>query len=172
MSSSLLYFVEGQCEKTFIKSFMFIANRLHFKQGKIEALNLVNIKLSKAKARTINKDMMVAIVFDTDVNNVDILDENIKLLKAVSQLDDNHIILVPSVKNLEDEIVYSSKLKDINDLFNSKGIAEFKKKFINHSDIVSKLDSVEFDFNLIWTRNGKPPFDKYKNTAHKIKINS
>lgn len=169
MASSLYYFVEGECEKAFIKSYMF-KNGKHFKPGKIEVFNFINEKLSKPKARTINKDMHVAIVFDTDVENIVTLEENIKLLKSVSLLDDSHIILIPSIKNFEDELVYScSKLRTIGDLFKTKSVAEFKKKFIAHSDIVSKLDSVDFDFDLIWTRDAKSPFDIYKNGYKKIK---
>ena len=169
MSSSHYYFVEGECEKTFIRSYMFI-NGKHFKPGKIEVFNFINKRLSKAKARTINKDMYVAIVFDTDVENIETLQENIKLLKTVSLLDDSHIIFIPSIKNFEDELIYScSKLKTIGDLFKTKSVAEFKKKFISHSDIVSKLDSVAFDFDLIWTRDSKKPFDVYKNGFKKIK---
>ena len=170
MSSSLHYFVEGECEKAFIRSYMFV-NGKHFKAGKIEVFNFINERLSKAKARTINKDMHVAIVFDTDVENIDILEDNIKLLKTVSMLDDNHIILIPSIKNFEDELVYScSKIKSIHDLFKSKSVAEFKKKFIAHSDIVAKLNDVDFDFDLIWNRNAKHPFDKYKNESNKVKL--
>ena len=170
MSGSLHYFVEGECEKIFIKSFMF-ADGKHFRLGKIEVFNFINERLSKAKARTINKDMIVVIVFDTDVENVDILEENVKLLKTVSMLDDKHIIFVPSIKNFEDELVYScSKLKTINDLFKTKSVADFKKKFIGHSDIVPKLCDVGLDFKQIWSRNAKPPFDIYKNDCLKIKI--
>lgn len=170
MASSLIYFVEGECEKAFIRSFM-LANGDHFKPGKIEIFNFINDRLSKAKARTINKDMIVAIVFDTDVNNIEVMEENIRLLKSVSLLDDSHIIFVPSVKNFEDEIVYStSKIKTIHDLFKTKSIQEFKKKFIAHKDIVSKLEELNFDIKRIWTRNGASPFDRYKNSCSKIKV--
>ncbi len=169
MASSLHYFTEGECEKAFIRSYMFKDGQ-HFKPGKIEVFNFINQRLSKAKARTINKDMSVAIVFDTDVENIDVLEENINLLKTVSMLDDSHIFLIPSIKNFEDELVYSSsKIKSIHDLFKTKSVAEFKKKFIVHHDIVSKLDDVGFVFELIWSRNAKPPFDKYNNSSKKIK---
>lgn len=169
MASSLLYFVEGYCEKSFIRSFMF-EDGYHFKPGKIEVLNLVNEKISKAKARTINKETTVAIVFDTDVENMDTFEENIRTLKTVSQLTESHIIFVPSIKTFEDELVYScANIKNINDLFNTKSVAKFKKKFIAHTSIVSKLNSEGFDFNLIWSREAKTPFDKYKNTAKRIK---
>ena len=169
MATSLIYFVEGPCEKTFIKSFMFIDGS-HFKHGKIEVFNFVNERLSKAKARTINKDMTVALVFDTDVENVDLLEENVKILKEVSQLSDDHIVFIPSICNFEDELVYScSKLKNINDLLNTRSVAEFKKKFINHDSIVSKLNDEGFDFDLIWSRNPKSPFEKYKNNCHVLK---
>ena len=46
---------------------------------------------------------------------------------------------------------------------------EFKKKFISHKDIVSKLNSVGFSIEKIWSRECKPPFDKYKKYQKSIK---
>lgn len=169
MGSSLHYFVEGECEKAFLRSFMFVDGR-HFRQGKIEVFNFINERLTKAKARTLNKDMSVAIIFDTDVENIDVLEDNIKLLRTVSMIDDEHIFLIPSIKNFEDELVYScSKIKTIHDLFNTRSVSEFKKKFIAHHEIVSKLDDAGFNFNLIWSRNSKGAFKKYINKSSKIK---
>jgi 2-phosphoglycerate kinase len=169
MASSLRYFVEGECEKTLLRSFMFVDGP-HFSPGKIEVLNFINEKISKAKARTINKSIRVAIVFDTDVESIDTLEENLKLLKNVSQLDDENIILIPSVKTFEDEITRScGKITNIHQFFNTENIREFKNRFINHADIVSKLISLEFDLNKIWSKNPNGAFAKYHNSSGKIK---
>lgn len=169
MASNLIYFVEGECEKAFLKSFIFSADK-HFRLGRVEVFNFINERLSKQKARSINERMSVAIVFDTDVDKTDLLDENIKVLKTVSQLNDDHIVLIPSIKTFEDEIVYSCvKLKTIHELFKTKSVSEFKKKFINHSDLISKLDEVGFNLELMWSREAKPPFNKYTNSSKKIK---
>lgn len=169
MSNSFKYFVEGPCEKALIKAFMFTDGK-HFKHGKVEVFNFINERLSKAKARTINKDNVVAIVFDTDVENIEILEENINVLKKVSLLTDEHIILVPSVKTFEDEIVYScNKISSINQLFNTKSVKEFKTKFIKHTEIVAKLEQSEFMLEKIWSRKPTGIFSKYQNDGPKIK---
>ena len=169
MAGKYLYFVEGECEKKFLKSFMLQKEPL-FIQGKVEIFNVINARMSNAQARTIKNDTKVILVFDTDVENIDTLEENLKTLTNVANVKPNNIYLVLSVKCFEDELVcFCSKVKTINDLFKTKSSQEFKNKFINHADIVSKLESVDFDINVIWTRNGSSPFDKYQNQGNKIK---
>ena len=169
MAAKYLYFVEGECEKKFLKSFMLQKEPL-FIQGKVEIFNVINARMSNAQARTIKNDTKVILVFDTDVENIDTLEENLKTLTNVANVKPNNIYLVLSVKCFEDELVYScSKIKTINDLFKTKSSQEFKNKFINHADIVSKLETVGFDVNVIWTRGGHSPFDKYPNQGNRIK---
>ena len=170
MGSLYRYFVEGQCEKKILREYMFLQEGPRFIDGKVEVMNFVNEKISPIFARTIKRDTTVVIVIDTDVNNIATFEENMKTLKRVAMLDDDHIWVVKSVKNFEDELVYSSDVSNVHRLFGTKGIAEFKTKFINHSDIKSKLADVGFSLNKLWTREGEPPFDRYPNCGHKIKL--
>lgn len=108
----------------------------------------------------------VVIVFDTDIKQVDILNGNIDALLSVGV----EVIFIPSINNFEDEIVKScSKIKNLDQILNTKGTEEFKKQFIKHKDIVSKLMSVGFDLQLMWSTQPSEPFDKYKNNSFKIK---
>ena len=159
------YFVEGECEKALIKAFMHVDKGSYcFKPGKVEKLNFVFEKLTPAKAMSIKKGTKVVIIFDTDVDQIDIFENNIDILIKHGDVDGRNIILVPSVINFEEEIVYSCEsINNINDIFNTKGKEEFKNKFINHKDLVSKLYSVGFDINKMWSRDPKRPFDRYKN---------
>lgn len=168
MSSNYRYFVEGECEKKFLKSFMY--EKEIFVPGKIEVINFNNEKISKPFARTIKKDCHVVIVFDTDIDSLVNMEHNISLLKEVSQLEDKNIILVPSIRTFEDELVYScSEISDINQLLSTRSLKEFKKKFIAHKDITSKLDVAGFMIEKMWSRNPKGVFGKYKNNVSKIK---
>ena len=67
------YFVEGECEKKLLKSFMYVDSD-SFIEGKVEVFNFVNERISLAKARTIKKNTTVVIVTDTDVKNIDVLE--------------------------------------------------------------------------------------------------
>ena len=170
MSELFRYFVEGECEKKLLKSFMYLEDD-SFVEGKVEILNFVNSKITKPFARSIKKDTIVVIVIDTDVNDTSNLDFNIEMLKSVSLVKETNIVVVQSVKNFEDEIVFScNKISEINQLFSTKGKPEFKKKFINHNDIVSKLKKVGFSIEKIWSRKASGGFDKYTNNSKRIKI--
>lgn len=169
MSGRFQYFVEGPCEKAFIKAFMF-CDGVSFKEGKVEVFNFVNERMSNAFARTIQTDAKVAIVIDTDVERTDILDANINTLVNVATIKRENIFIVLSINNFEDEIVFScSNISNINQLLSTSGTNEFKKKFIVHNNINKKLISVGFDMDKMWSRNPSNSFSKYKNDGNKIK---
>ena len=168
MSKKYRYFVEGECEKKLLKSMMYL-EEASFHEGKVDVFNFINEKLSNAFARTISKDTRVVIIIDTDIKRIALLEENISILKRITLLNDDDIILAFSVQTLEEEIVYAcSKLNNINKLFETKSVSEFKKKFISHSNLFAKLKDAGFDINKMWERNPQQPFDKYQNSGSKI----
>lgn len=161
------YFVEGECEQAFVKAFMH-ANKgdYRLKPGKVEVCNLIFNKISTTKAMSIKRGTKVVIIFDTDIKQTNIFDDNVDTLLRFN-LD---IIFIPSVQNFEEEIVRAcSNIKSIDSILNSNGIEDFKKQFIKHKDIVSKLISVGFDLKSMWSSQPKTPFDKYKNNSLKVK---
>lgn len=161
MGATTRYFVEGDCEKAILKAHMFLENG-GFIEGKIEVFNFVNEKMSKAYARTIKRDSKVIIVHDTDISNDKILKYNLDLLLNVSLVKKGNIVILQSVKNIEDEIVYScSNIKNINEVFNTKSVKEFKAALIAHKDLLHKFEKLGFDITKIWSRQASEPFDKY-----------
>lgn len=168
MSKRYQYYVEGECEKQLLKSFMYLEEDC-FVEGKVEVFNFINEKMSSARARAIKNNTTIVVIVDTDIERIDLLDENINTLKNISRIDEKDIILVFSMKTFEDEIVYaSSGIKRINDLLNTKSVDEFKKKFIAHKNIVNKLYNIGFDIHKMWSRKPSEPFDKYINKGSKI----
>ena len=164
MSKLLQYYVEGECEEKIINAFQHEV--VGFLPGKIDVINPAEKIISKLRISQLKKGTIVVLVYDTDVANEKILEANVNSLKRSKNIKAIHH--VQSVGNFEDEIVFASCISSIHEVFKTKSISEFKTKFITHKDIVSKLNSVGFDIDLIWTRNSKS-FNKYINQGDKIK---
>ena len=154
------YFVEGDCEKKLFDSFKNVKGR-RIKTGKVEIFNVAKEKLSLAKVLSIPKDTIVVLQYDTDVANIEVIRYNVELLTKFKNAKRIEIIHVISVLNFEDEILRSTSLKNINSLFNTNGTAEFKYKFIHHKDIVTKLNSVSFSLDKMYSKKPEEPFDQY-----------
>ena len=146
-SKLIQYFVEGECEEKFINAYK-TGECAFLKPGKVEVLNVVNASITKARARAIKQDTTVVFVYDIDKGNVDVLVDNIKMLQNHSL---TKIIHIQSVMNFEDEIVRSTNLKTIDDMFSTIGVDNFKQTFIKHKDIVSKMKKNKFDSFLFWS---------------------
>ena len=169
------YYVEGECEKNFLSSFMHAKSSEYIiHPGKIEKLNPVTSKISETKARTIKRDTRIVFVFDTDVENTLILEENIKTLKRISFIESKDIIFLMSIKRFEEEIVFScNSIKDVKGLikfFNSQGLSAFKTDFSHHKNLEDKLKQAGFDIKLMWNREANTPFDKFFNGGKQIRV--
>ena len=159
----LHYFVEGENERKLIET---IKNKYLY-SGKIKVMNTIQNKVSKSILRTLERETIVVLVFDTDIEKVDILDENIKIIKNSNNVRD--IICIPQIKNLEDELIYSTNITKIIDLLESKSKKDFKNDFNNCKNLIKKLEDKEFKISKIWSREAVDIFKKYKNEAIKIK---
>ena len=169
------YYVEGECEKNFVMTFTHAKNSEYIlRPGKVERLNPITSKISETKARTIKRDTKIVFVFDTDVENTSILEENIRTLNRIAHVNDDDIIFLMSIKKFEEEIAFSCNdiqgVKGLIKLFNSQGTSAFKTDFSNCKNLEDKLRQVGFDIKLMWTRNANKPFDKYKNGGKQGRI--
>ncbi|ALF18675.1 hypothetical protein [Fusobacterium animalis] len=160
----LHYFVEGENERKLIET---IKNKYLY-SGKIKVMNTIQNKVSKSILRTLERETIVVLVFDTDVEKVDVLDENIKIIKNSNNVRD--IICIPQIKNLEDELVYSTKIKKIKDLLESKSDKDFKRDFISCNNLIKKLEEKEFKISKLWSREAKNIYKKYENKSKEIKL--
>lgn len=169
------YYVEGECEKNFLNSFMHAKNSAFIiHPGKIEKLNPITSRISDTKARTIKRDTTIVFVFDTDIENISILEENIKTLKRIAYIEVKDIIFLMSVKRFEEEIVYSCKnisdIKGLIKLFNSQGLTALKTDFLTCKNLEDKLRQAGFDISTMWIRSANKPFDKYVNGGKHVRI--
>lgn len=152
------YFVEGKCEEKFINAFK-IAPDFLFVPGKVEVFNFIIKEITNSRIALLKPNSTIILVYDIDVNKTDILKININKL---CKFGFKRIYHIQSINNFEDEIVFSSNINNVNDIFNTESIEEFKTMFIKHKNIAIKLKSIEFDFDKMWSRqNTKSPFNIY-----------
>ena len=159
----LHYFVEGENERKLIET---IKNKYLY-SGKIKIINTIQNKVPNSILRTLERETVVVLVFDTDVEKIDILDENIKLIKNSNNVKD--VICIPQIKNLEDELIYSTNINKIVDLLESKSKKDFKNDFNSCKNLIKKLEDKEFKISKLWSRNAVDIYIKYKNDSEVIK---
>ena len=107
-------------------------------------------------------------VYDTDHVNVNVLKNNFESLKKSRNIEE--IYHVQSIKNFEDEMVYSSSISSVNEIFGTKSVGDFKKKFISHRELVKKLEDISFSVELIWSRCSQNlDIKDFPNNGNKIK---
>ena len=159
----LHYFVEGENERKLIET---IKNKYLY-SGKIKIINTIQNKVPNSILRTLERETVVVLVFDTDVEKIDILDENIKLIMSSNNVKD--VICIPQIKNLEDELIYSTNINKIVDLLESKSKTNFKNDFNNYKNLMKKLEDKEFKISKLWSRNAVDIYKKYKNDSEVIK---
>ena len=159
----LHYFVEGENERKLIET---IKNKYLY-SGKIKIINTIQNKVPNSILRTLERETVAVLVFDTDVEKIDILDENIKLIKNSNNVKD--VICIPQIKNLEDELIYSTNINKIVDLLESKSKKDFKNDFNNCKNLMKKLENKEFKISKLWSRNAVDIYKKYKNDSEVIK---
>ena len=159
----LHYFVEGETERKLIET---IKNKYLY-SGKIKIINTIQNKVPNSILRTLERETVVVLVFDTDVEKIDILDENIRLIMSSNNVKD--VICIPQIKNLEDELIYSTNINKIVDLLESRSDKDFKKDFISCKNLIKKLEDKEFKISRLWSRNAVDIYKKYKNDSEVIK---
>lgn len=151
------YFVEGECEEKLINTFK-VPPYLYFQAGKVEVFNIISKKISNQRLMSLKNKTKVILVYDIDVVDVKLLNENVKILNGFGF----EVFHVQSIRNFENEIEFSTKLKSINDMYKTDSKTEFKKRFISQSDLDKRLFKEDFNIDKIWSRiNKNEPFGKY-----------
>ena len=161
-NGTYVYLVEGETEEKMVR----ILKESYIFSGK--TLILHQQKISSALLRMLPRDSYVVIIFDTDVPETrDNLDITLQRLKNSGL----NALLIPQIQNLEDEIIYSTSIKKITELLDSKSSSDFKRDFLKEKNTLKKLKDKDFDIKKFWSRiaDENSVFGQYKNDAHKIK---
>lgn len=81
------------------------------------------------------------------------------------------VILIPQISNLEEELVYSTNMKQIKEFTKSKSNKAFKSDFLSMTDsnVPKKLNEVNFDIKRLWGRNATNRYKIFTNESEYIK---
>lgn len=160
------YYVEGEDEKKLVNT---LKNQLRvIVPGKVQKLNVIQDKINSNILRTLKKGTIVVLIFDTDTDNVDTLNNNIQKLEKCSFVSE--IVTIPQVPDLESELIRSCNIKKITQLLNSRSKKDFKSDLIRITNLDMKLKEHEFDINLFWNQQPDFPYQNIPNNSKIIKI--
>lgn len=137
------FYVQGEDEKKVIETLKKDMNSIV--SGKVDVLNVIQKEIKTPLIRTLKTGTNVVLVYDTDIEKTDILDKNIKQLKARKHI--KRIICVPQVYNLEDELVSATNVRKAMDILGSKTLTDYKRDLIKCTNLDKKLQ--ERDFGIV-----------------------
>ena len=160
------YYVEGDDEKVLINS---LKSELRcIVPGKVEVFNVVQNAFTVARLRTLEADTTIVLVYDTDIDMVDILKNNIRFLKEHNAVKE--ILCIPQVENLEDVLIDSCGIDKVTEITHSKTKTDFKRDIIRCTNLGSRLKACEFDKNKLWEKMPNNKFKEFGNDSNKIKF--
>lgn len=164
------YFVEGENEKKLVQ--VLKTEFASIRSGKVLVHNALTKPITPAQMRQFLPGTAVIFVFDTDVDdiNLETLYKNIKALNKHKNVTD--VILIPQVKNIEDELVRSTSIRNIKELLQSKSNKDFKSDF-NKTDLKglkTKLEKVDFSITILWSSHPDGKYSGIPNESGMIKI--
>ena len=82
-----------------------------------------------------------------------------------------HIVFLPQVLNLEDELTRCTNVKNVSELTRSNSTRNFKTDFcrIKSKDCRAMLERHGLDTAKLWTSKVPEPFSFIENNSHQIK---
>lgn len=160
------YYVEGEDEQKLLNT---LKSQLRSIQiGKVDKFNVIQKRFNIARIRTLKQGTVVVLVYDTDIENISILRENISFLRKQTAV--KNVICIPQVNNLEDELLRSCQISVIGELTRSRTKKDFKRDLIRCTNLGERLKICSFDISKFWNCIPKNKFSIWGNDAYKIKI--
>lgn len=160
------YYVEGDDEKALLCTLK--RDYPCIESGKVDKFNVVQNKFTIARIRPLKQNTVVILVYDTDVEKIDILQQNIAFLNKQSAIKE--VICIPQVSSLEDELLYACNMKCIKELTCSSSKADYKKDLIACTNLNARLTKCGFDISRFWSRVPANIFQPFGNQGNKIKL--
>lgn len=160
------YYVEGETEKKLIEELKKTGNMIL--SGSVNVFNVKQKELTSSMLANLSSETTVIMIFDTDTKNTDILHRNIATLRKCRTVKE--IWCVMQVKNLEDELIRATNIKEIRELTGSKSNSDFKRDLLREKGIIEKLNKHGFNYDVLWETQPGEPYLDIRNCGAKIKL--
>ncbi len=162
------YYVEGEDEKNLLN--VLKQDFQCIESGKIDKFNVIQERFTVLRIRPLRQNTIVVLVYDTDIEEVDILRQNINFLKRQDAV--KKVLCIPQVKNLEDELLRSCQIRKIEDLTHSCTKKDYKKDLIQCTNLGARLRQHGFDIAKFWSAVPAAPFHTFGNDSAGVKQSS
>ena len=169
MNKACVYYCEGEDDQKLIDALKVAPGKIL--PGKSKKLNVVQSLIPKSILIGIKQDTNVVLVFDTDVTtNLDVVKKNIENIKKYCR--GVKIIYLLQVKNLEDELVRCTDVKNVTELTRSKSLSNFKADFRKMKDEQCRntLERHKIEVDRLWTTTAPVEFDFTEKNSELIKV--
>lgn len=161
-----IYLVEGENEKKIVQ--MLITDFRFIRPGKVYVMNILQKKITKARAATWGENVSVILIFDTDVNRTGIFDQNLAMLKKLSNVRET--LFVPQVLNLEDELIRASAIKHIREITKSRTDEEWKGDLLKRTNLKKRFAEINFNMDKFWNTAPRGMYKDIPNQINKVRI--
>ena len=151
MRHNVVYIVEGETERRLLEVLRTELKCVY--AGKILKHNVVHNVVKKNNFLSFNRNTLFVLVFDTDTDGVAVLNQNIEILSGLPNT--REVITIPQVQNLEDELCYSCRIKDIRELTRSKSQSDVKRDLLRLSNLGMRLEQSGFTIARLWARQAQ-----------------
>ena len=162
------FFVEGECEKKLIDELK--KQQTMIVSGRVNVFNVTQNELPNALLANLSNRTVVILVFDTDRQDAITLRKNIQKLRKYRNVKD--IWCVMQVRNLEDELVSATDVREIKELFDCKSNSDFKRDFLKEKKLMEKLKRHSFNFGLFWNKKPSGVFSEFENCGNRVKLHN
>lgn len=159
------FYVEGEDEKKIVETLK--KDLKSIVSGKVDVLNIIQKEIKIPRIRTLKSGTIVVLIYDTDVERIDILERNIRMLTQSKHI--KKILCIPQVNNLEDELIRATNIRQAKELLGSKSLADYKRDLIKCTNLDKKLKEKAFDISKFWSKYPDNSFAKFGNDSDKIK---
>lgn len=169
MNKACVYYCEGEDDQKLIDALKVAPGKIL--PGKSKKLNVVQSLIPKSILIGIKHDTNVVLVFDTDVTtNLDVVKKNVENIKKYCR--GVKIIYLLQVKNLEDELVRCTDVKNVTELTRSKSLSNFKADFRKMKDEQCRntLERHKLAVDRLWTTTAPVEFDFAEKNSELIKV--
>ena len=139
--------------------------------GKVDRFNVIKRELKPNKLMSFQPGSCVVFVFDTDVEDTNILRKNISLVESMcSQVK---LLTVMQVLTFEVEIEYATDVKHAQELTQTATISDFKSAVNKMKDIEFRnaLKRHKLDMIKLWAKKMPTVVQSFQQESGRIKTN-